>query len=159
MSFTLGDYVTEFSLEATSDRTITNQDLKNQFTILYFYPKDSTPGCTTEGHDFNDRLQAFRELNCQILGVSMDSMKRHENFKAKQGFHFDLISDPEMVLCNLFGTYQLKKNFGKEYMGIVRSTFLIDPDGKIISEWREVKVKEHAQTLLTLLQALESNKS
>ena len=156
MSLSLGDRVPEFTLEATSGRTITENDLKNQYTILYFYPKDSTPGCTTEGNDFNARLQDFKNLNCQILGVSMDSMKRHDNFKTKQGFNFDLISDPEAILCNLFGTYQLKKNFGKEYMGIVRSTFLIDPSGKIISEWREVKVKQHAETLLTLLKALRS---
>ncbi|MBN2864774.1 MAG: peroxiredoxin [Thiotrichales bacterium] len=156
MSLSLGHSVPEFTLEATSGRTITENDLKNQYTILYFYPKDSTPGCTTEGNDFNARLQDFKNLDCQILGVSMDSMKRHDNFKTKQGFNFDLISDPEAILCNLFGTYQLKKNFGKEYMGIVRSTFLIDPSGKIISEWREVKVKQHAETLLTLLKALRS---
>jgi len=155
MSLTLGDTVTEFALEATSGRTITQNDLKQQFTVLYFYPKDSTPGCTTEGNDFNQLLNKFNNLNCQVLGVSMDSMKRHENFKAKQAFDFDLISDPDAVLCNLFGTYQLKKNFGKEYMGIVRSTFLIDPSGKIISEWRGVKVKGHAETLLTLLNALK----
>jgi len=155
MSLTLGDSLPEFSLNATSDRTITQDDFKNHYTVLYFYPKDSTPGCTTEGNDFTELHSQFSALNCQILGASMDSMKRHDNFKTKQGFSFDLISDPDAILCNLFGTYQLKKNFGKEYMGIVRSTFLIDPCGKIVSEWRNVKVKGHAETLLTLLKALQ----
>ena len=154
MSLTLGDTLPDFSLDATSDRTITQNDFKDHYTVLYFYPKDSTPGCTTEGKDFTNLQAQFSELNCQIFGVSMDSMKRHNNFKNKQAFSFDLISDPDAILCNLFGTYQLKKNFGKEYMGIVRSTFLIDPNGKIISEWRNVKVKGHAETLLTILKAL-----
>ena len=155
MSLSLGDTLTDFSLDATSNRTITQKDFQDHYTILYFYPKDSTPGCTTESNDFSNLHTEFGQLNCQILGVSMDSMKRHENFKSKQSFAFDLISDPDAILCNLFGTYQLKKNFGKEYMGIVRSTFLIDSNGKIISEWRNVKVKGHAETLLTLLKALQ----
>lgn len=153
-NLTIGDIVPAFTLPATSGRTITQNDLKDRYTVLYFYPKDSTPGCTIEGNDFNNLLEEFSQLNCQVLGASMDSMKRHETFKAKQGFKFDLISDPDATLCNLFGTYQLKKTFGKEYMGIVRSTFLIDPSGKIVSEWRNVKVKDHADTLLTLLKAL-----
>lgn len=153
---TIGDIVTEFTAAATSERTITQNDLKGRYSVLYFYPKDSTPGCTTEGNDFNHLLKEFHHLNCQVFGVSMDSIKRHENFKAKQGFEFELISDPDATLCNIFGTYQLKKTFGKEYMGIVRSSFLIDPNGKIISEWRNVKVKGHAETLLTVLKALHA---
>lgn len=151
MSLKLGDQIPDFSLPATSEQTITQEDLKGQYTVLYFYPKDSTPGCTTEGKDFTELHSEFSKLNCQILGVSMDSMKRHENFKNKQAFSFELISDPDAILCNLFGTYQLKKNFGKEYMGIVRSTFLINPEGKIISEWLKVKVKGHADEVLTKL--------
>lgn len=153
---TIGDIVTEFTAATTSERTITQNDLKGRYSVLYFYPKDSTPGCTTEGNDFNHLLKEFHHLNCQVFGVSMDSIKRHENFKAKQGFEFELISDPDATLCNIFGTYQLKKTFGKEYMGIVRSSFLIDPNGKIISEWRNVKVKGHAETLLTVLKALHA---
>ncbi|WP_028486351.1 peroxiredoxin [Thiomicrorhabdus chilensis] len=151
MSIKPGEIVPNFSLEATSNRIITQSDLTQQYTVLYFYPKDSTPGCTTEGLDFTLLHPEFKQLNCQIFGVSMDSMKRHENFKAKQNFSFDLISDPDALLCNLFGTYQLKKNFGKEYMGIVRSTFLINPKGELIEEWRNVKVKEHAQQVLQSL--------
>ena len=155
MSLTIGDTVPAFSLNATSQRTITQENLKQQYTVLYFYPKDNTPGCTTQGSDFTQLHPQFSQLNCQILGVSMDTLKKHENFKSKHNFSFDLISDPDALLCNLFGTYQEKKNFGKTYMGIVRSTFLIDPNGKIISEWRAVKVNDHANTLLTLLKALQ----
>ena len=155
MSLTIGETVPAFSLNATSQRTITQENLKQQYTVLYFYPKDNTPGCTTQGSDFTQLHPQFSQLNCQILGVSMDTLKKHENFKSKHNFSFDLISDPDALLCNLFGTYQEKKNFGKTYMGIVRSTFLIDPNGKIISEWRAVKVNDHANTLLTLLKALQ----
>lgn len=155
MTLQLGDQITDFSLPATSDQTITQENLKGKYTVLYFYPKDSTPGCTTEGKDFTELQSEFEKLNCQIFGVSMDSMKRHENFKSKQAFSFELISDPDAVLCNQFRTYQLKKNFGKEYMGIVRSTFLINPDGKIVSEWLKVKVKGHAAEVLAKLKEID----
>jgi len=154
MTLKLGEQIADFSLPATSDKTISQENLKGQYTVLYFYPKDSTPGCTTEGKDFTELSDEFAKLNCQIFGVSMDSMRRHENFKAKQSFSFDLISDTDAVLCNQFGTYQLKKNFGKEYMGIVRSTFLINPAGQVVCEWRKVKVKDHAQTVLEALKTL-----
>ncbi|MDG6777760.1 peroxiredoxin [Thiomicrorhabdus sp. zzn3] len=154
MSITLGQKVSPFSLSATSDRTITDADLLNRYTVLYFYPKDSTPGCTTEGNDFSALQSEFEAMNAQIFGVSMDSMKRHENFKSKQSFAFDLISNPDAELCKMFGTYQLKKNFGKEYMGIVRSTFLINPQAELVAEWRQVKVKGHAQEVLAKLKTL-----
>jgi len=155
MTSKLNQTVTDFSLPATSEQTITQENLKGQYTVLYFYPKDSTPGCTTEGKDFTELQPEFNKLNCQIFGVSMDSMKRHENFKAKQEFNFDLISDPDAELCNQFGTYQLKKNFGKEYMGIVRSTFLIDPAGQVVAEWLKVKVKGHAEAVLETLKNID----
>lgn len=148
MSIKINDQIPPFSVAATSNKTITNKDLEDKYTVIYFYPKDSTPGCTTEGLDFTALHSEFSKLNTQIFGVSLDSMKRHDNFRAKQNFSFDLISDPDAELCNIFGVYQLKKNFGKEYMGIVRSTFLIDPSGKLVKEWRSVKVKEHAQLVL-----------
>lgn len=151
MNMTIGQEIPSFSLPATSERTITQEDFLDRYTVLYFYPKDSTPGCTTEGNDFSNLINEFKALNCQIFGVSMDSMKRHDNFKNKQNFAFDLISDPDAELCKIFDTYQLKKNFGKEYMGIVRSTFLIDPQGKLATEWRQVKVKDHAQNVLNKL--------
>ncbi|WP_178860995.1 peroxiredoxin [Thiomicrorhabdus cannonii] len=154
MSLAIGEKIPDFSLPATSNRTISQADFRNRYTVLYFYPKDSTPGCTSEGLDFTALHNAFAQLNCQIFGVSLDSMQRHENFKSKQAFAFDLISDTDAVLCKLFGTYQLKKNFGKEYMGIVRSTFLINPQGELAAQWRQVKVKGHAQEVLEKLKTL-----
>jgi len=155
MSIEINDQLPPFSAAATSNKTITNKDLENKYSVIYFYPKDSTPGCTTEGLDFTALHHEFSKLNTQIFGVSLDSMKRHDNFKAKQNFSFDLISDPDAELCNIFGVYQLKKNFGKEYMGIVRSTFLIDPTGRLVKEWRSVKVKEHAQLVLNTVKELQ----
>lgn len=152
----LGDTISNFSLPATGAQTVTQNHFKNTYTVLYFYPKDSTPGCTTEGLEFSALHTQFKSLNTQIFGVSMDSMRRHENFKAKQHFPFELISDEQAQLCTMFGVYQLKKNFGKEYMGIVRSTFLIDPAGKIIHHWPKVKVNGHAQEVLETLQQLQA---
>ena len=155
MSIEINDQLPPFSVAATSNKIITNKDLENKYSVIYFYPKDSTPGCTTEGLDFTALHPEFSKLNTQIFGVSLDSIKRHDNFKAKQNFNFDLISDPDAELCNIFGVYQLKKNFGKEYMGIVRSTFLIDPTGTLVKEWRSVKVKEHAQSVLNTVKELQ----
>ncbi len=151
-SIAIGQSLPDFSVETTADSPLTQQNLQGHYTALYFYPKDSTPGCTTEGKDFNQRLAEFTQLNTIIYGASMDSMKRHHNFKTKQGFNFELISDPDGTFCALFDVYQLKKNFGIEYMGIVRSTFLFDPKGVLIHEWRKVKVKGHAQEVLETIQ-------
>jgi peroxiredoxin Q/BCP len=156
MSIQIGDSISSFNLPATSGRTISEQNFLNQYSVVYFYPKDSTPGCTTEGLDFTALHSEFKQANTQIFGVSMDSMKRHDNFKNKQEFSFDLISDPEAELCKIFDVYQLKKNFGKEYMGIVRSTFVIDPEGKLVKEWRQVKVKGHAQEVLDSITELQN---
>ena len=156
MSIKLGDKVPAFNLPATPNKNITEQDFLNQYTVVYFYPKDSTPGCTTEGLDFTELQPEFEKQNTQIFGVSMDSMRRHENFKSKQQFSFELISDENHTLCEIFGTYQLKKNFGKEYMGIVRSTFIIDPQGTLVKEWTKVKVKGHAQEVLSAVTELQA---
>ncbi|QKI89433.1 peroxiredoxin [Thiomicrorhabdus xiamenensis] len=150
----IGDRLPQFSLQATNERTLSEQDFIGRYSVLYFYPKDSTPGCTTEGLDFTALHNEFAALDAQIFGISMDSMRRHENFKDKQGFTFDLISDPEAELCQALGVYQLKKNFGKEYMGIVRSTFLIDPEGKVAALWSPVKVKGHAEEVLQTLKQM-----
>ena len=155
-SITTGQTLPDFSVETTAESPFTAQDLLDHYTVIYFYPKDSTPGCTTEGKDFNQRLPEFNELNTIIYGASMDSMKKHHNFKTKQGFAFELISDPDGAFCELFNVYQLKKNFGVEYMGIVRSTFLFDPKGVLIHEWRNVKVKGHAQEVLETIQTHQS---
>jgi peroxiredoxin Q/BCP len=144
----------EFSAQATSEKTITNASIKDKNVVIYFYPKDSTPGCTTEGQEFRDNISAFHDANTIIFGVSKCSMKKHENFKAKQSFPFELISDPDETFCKLFDVIKLKKLYGKEYMGIERSTFLIDSNGILKKEWRKVKVKGHVEEVLEASQAL-----
>lgn len=150
----IGSKIKNFSLPATGDQHISLDDLKGKNVVLYFYPKDSTPGCTTEGQDFRDRIDAFTKANTVILGVSRDSIKRHENFKAKQSFPFELLSDEDESLCKQFDVIKLKKLYGKEYLGIDRSTFLIDAEGKLVKEWRSVKVKGHAEEVLASVQDL-----
>ena len=144
----IGKKVKNFSRPATGDKEISLKDLAGKKVVLYFYPKDSTPGCTTEGQDFRDAKAKFTRQNAVILGVSRDSMKRHENFKAKQKFNFDLLSDEDESLCKQFDVIKLKKLYGREYMGIDRSTFLIGEDGKLLEEWRGVKVKGHVDEVL-----------
>jgi len=122
--------------------------------VLYFYPKDSTPGCTKEGEAFRDHYAEFEALDTVILGVSRDSLKRHENFKAKYDFPFELLSDEDETLCQMFDVMKLKKNYGREYMGIERSTFLIDKAGVLRQEWRKVKVKDHVEEVLAAVKAL-----
>ena len=137
-----------FKGDSTSNKTISNKDFLGKNLVIYFYPKDSTPGCTTEGQDFRDNYKTFKKLNTEILGVSRDSVKSHENFKQKQSFPFELLSDPEEIMCKDFDVMKLKSMYGKEYIGVDRSTFLISSEGKIIKEWRSVKVKGHVDEVL-----------
>jgi thioredoxin-dependent peroxiredoxin len=127
---------------------------QGQYLVLYFYPKDSTPGCTLEGQAFRDNYAKFKDLNTEILGVSRDSLKSHENFKCKQEFPFELISDADESLCAAFDVIKMKNMYGKQVRGIERSTFLIDPEGKVVKEWRKVSVKGHCDEVLATLQAL-----
>ncbi|MDX1804614.1 MAG: thioredoxin-dependent thiol peroxidase [Alcanivorax sp.] len=154
MTVEVGKAVANFTAAATSDSTVTLADLRGKNVVIYFYPKDSTPGCTTEGQNFRDLYEQFQKANCEIFGVSKDSLRRHENFKAKQAFPFELISDEDEAVCQLFDVIKLKKLYGKEYLGIERSTFLIDAHGVLREEWRKVKVKDHAQAVLDAVQAL-----
>ena len=151
---TMDEKVPSFEAKATSEQTIALSNLKGQQVVIYFYPKDSTPGCTTEGQNFRDSIEAFKSANTQIFGVSRDSLRAHENFKAKQEFPFELISDPDEELCKLFDVIKLKKNYGREYMGVDRSTFLIDSEGVLRQEWRTVKVKGHVDEVLAAAEAL-----
>ncbi len=151
---TMNRVVKDFSAPATGDQTVRLKDLRGKNVVIYFYPKDSTPGCTTEGQDFRDRHAKFKRANTVIFGVSRDSLKSHENFKAKQNFPFELISDPDEKLCKQFDVIKEKKLYGKTFMGIERSTFLIDADGKLRGEWRKVKVKGHAEEVLDAAKAL-----
>lgn len=150
---TIGKKVKNFSRPATGDKSISLKELAGKKVVLYFYPKDSTPGCTIEGQNFRDAKARFTRQNAIILGVSRDSIKRHENFKTKQAFNFDLLSDEDESLCKQFDVIKLKKLYGKEYMGIDRSTFLIDEDGTLLEEWRGVKVKDHVEEVLAACKA------
>ena len=146
--------VPDFELPSTGDKNIRLSDLHGKNVLIYFYPKDNTPGCTLEGQNFRDHIETFNAHNTLIFGISRDSVRAHENFKEKQQFPFDLLSDADETVCNLFGVMQLKKNYGREYMGIVRSTFLIDTEGKLINEWRNVKVKQHIDEVLDVVKNL-----
>jgi len=154
-SVKIDEKVPDFSAAATSDHTFKLSDYKGKSNlVIYFYPKDSTPGCTTEGQDFRDAYDTFKSHDTEIFGISKDSMKRHDNFKAKQSFPFELISDESGEVCELFGVWQLKKNYGKEYMGIVRSTFLIDKNGVLKQQWDNVRVKGHVDDVLAAVKEL-----
>ena len=146
--------VGDFKADATGDQTIRLKDLRGKHVVIYFYPKDSTPGCTTEGRDFSALHARFKRAGAVILGVSRDSLASHEKFKAKQGFPFELLSDPDEVLCKKFDVIHEKTLYGRKFMGIVRSTFLIDKDGKLRQEWRKVKVKGHAEEVLEAVKSL-----
>jgi peroxiredoxin Q/BCP len=149
-----GKKVANFSLAATGDQTLSLEDFKGSNLVIYFYPKDSTPGCTTQGRDFRDAYPAFRDAGTHILGVSRDSLRSHENFKAKQEFPFDLLSDPDEELCRLFDVIHEKNMYGRKVMGIVRSTFLLDGAGILRQEWRKVRVKGHVDEVLAAAQSL-----
>ena len=156
MAVELDQPVPAFTAEATSGLSVSLDSLAGKQVVLYFYPKDSTPGCTTQGQGFRDHHAAFRAANTEVFGISRDGMKSHENFKAKQGFPFELISDKDEQLCQLFDVIKLKKLYGKEYLGIERSTFLIDRDGVLRQEWRGVKVPGHVEAVLQAAQALDA---
>ena len=149
----LNQTIPQFSAQATTGE-ITSEMFKDRYTVLYFYPKDNTSGCTMEGRDFAALYSQFKETGCEVIGVSRDSIKSHNNFCSKQGFPFALISDSDESLCKAFDVIKLKKLYGREYMGIERSTFLINPEGVVCAQWRKVKVAGHAQAVLDYLKSL-----
>ncbi|KKM55056.1 hypothetical protein LCGC14_1552990 [marine sediment metagenome] len=150
----LGDTVPDFTLPCTGDTTFRLSDYKGKRVLIYFYPKDNTPGCTLEGQNFRDNIAFFNDNNVVIFGISRDSVRVHENFKTKQSFPFDLLSDADEEACKLFDVIKLKKMYGKEHMGIVRSTFLIDEAGVLVHEWRNVKVKVHLDEVKEVISSL-----
>lgn len=152
----VGDKVAEFCLPNQDEEEICFRDIKGRWTVLYFYPKDNTPGCTTEACDFTAALPEFEDLNAIVLGISPDSPQKHRNFIEKKNLKITLLSDEDKDLCNAFGVWQLKKFMGKEYMGVVRSTFIIDPQGIVAAAWENVKVKGHVAEVKTKLEALQS---
>lgn len=149
----IGEKIKDFDILLTGNNQAKLSDYQGKYLVLYFYPKASTPGCTTESCDFTKLSPKLTDLQTNVLGVSIDSLKRQENFKSKYNFTFDLIADIDKKVCNYFGVIQEKKNFGKTYMGIVRSTFVIDPKGKLINQWLKVRVKGHAQEVLEYMEA------
>ena len=144
--------VPELTLEGTNNTTFSISNYVGKNLVIYFYPKDSTPGCTNESIDFKDNYDIFQKLNAEIFGISRDSLKSHEKFKAKYSFPFELLSDADEIACNLFDVIKMKNMYGKKVRGIERSTFLINTEGKLINEWRGVKVNGHVQELIEFLQ-------
>jgi peroxiredoxin Q/BCP len=151
----IGQAAPEFTAQATSGKTVSLSGFRGKNLVVYFYPKDSTPGCTQEGQDFRDLYAEFARLGCEIFGVSRDSLKSHENFKSKQAFPFELISDADETLCRLFDVIKQKNMYGKQVQGIERSTFLIDKEGRLVREWRKVSVRGHVEKVLEVLRELE----
>ncbi len=150
----LGKKVPAFKAQATTDSQVQLTKLKGQKIVLFFYPKDNTPGCTKEGEGFRDQYKKFKKLGAEIFGVSRDSLKSHENFKSKFDFPFELISDPDEELCQLFDVIKEKNMYGKKHMGVERSTFVIDETGKLVKEWRKVKVPGHVDEVLDFVKSL-----
>ncbi len=151
MTIEIGQQAPDFTLEAHNGESVTLSNLKGKNVVLYFYPKDMTPGCTTEACDFRDQFEQFHDVNAIILGVSPDPVDRHKKFVDKYGLPFLLLADTDHQVAKSYGVWKLKKNFGKEYMGIERSTFIIDKEGTLVKEWRKVQVKGHVEEALTYI--------
>lgn len=147
----VGELAPDFTLQNESGEEISLADFRGKNVVLYFYPKDMTPGCTTQACDFRDRFEDFSDLNAVILGVSPDPIERHQKFIEKYELPFQLLADVDHEVAEKYGVWQLKKNFGREYYGIVRSTFIIDEEGKLVKEFRNVRVKGHVEEALEFL--------
>ncbi len=152
-----GRKIPDFTLPATGDQNLSLSDFKGKNIVLYFYPKDNTPGCTREGQDFTEQLSKFKRQKTVILGISRDTVRSHENFKAKQSYTFNLLADTDEEVCTLFEVMKMKNMYGKQVRGIERSTFLIDSAGKLHREWRKSKVDGHTEEVLAAVKKL--NKS
>jgi len=153
-NLTLGQMVPTFTLPSTGQKTFSLDQFKGKNIVLYFYPKDCTPGCTIEGHDFTKLHKQFQDANTEVFGISRDDMKLHEKFKSQENYSIDLLSDTEEQLCQLFSVIKMKNMYGREVRGIERSTFVIDKDGVLVKEWRGVKVDGHAAEVLNTVQSL-----
>ena len=150
----LNQTVKDFSVPSTGGSTFKLSDHRGRKLVLYFYPKDSTPGCTTEGMGFRDLYKDFRKTHCEVFGISRDSLRSHENFKAKLAFPFELLSDADEAVCGQFGVMKMKNMYGKKVRGIERSTFVVDPNGVLAREWRGVKVPGHVEEVLDFVKTL-----
>lgn len=150
----VGQRIANFTLPATGDKLLSLDDFRGQHLVIYFYPKDNTPGCTRESQDFRDAHADFEAAGAAILGVSRDSVRSHEKFRTSQELPFDLLSDGDEALCHQFDVIREKNMYGRKYMGIERSTFLIDPEGILVKEWRKVRVPGHVTAVLEAVRAL-----
>jgi len=150
----VGLKVPDFEIASTGNRTFKLSAELGSALVLYFYPEDNTPGCTTEGQEFRDLHGEFARRNCAVYGVSRDSIKTHEGFKSRMSFPFELLSDPDEKVCNLFGVMKMKNMYGKKVWGVVRSTFVIDPEGVVRREWRGLRVPGHAREVLEFVKSL-----
>lgn len=153
----VNDVMPNFSAPMTGAQPFELNGRPARYTVLYFYPKDNTPGCTTEAMNFRDRYDEFTALGAAIFGISRDSLRSHENFKTKLGLPFELISDPDETVCNRFDVMKMKNMYGKKVRGVERSTFVIDADGKLVKEWRGVKVNDHVDEVLEFLRSQPQN--
>ncbi len=153
-SIMLNQKIADFELPATSGKAFQLSQHLGKHLVIYFYPKDNTPGCTTQGMQFRDHYAAFQAHNCEVFGVSRDNLKSHENFKAKFSFPFELLADTEELACGIFGVMKMKNMYGKQVRGIERSTFVIDKNGMLVQEWRGVKVDGHVQAVLDFIKTL-----
>ncbi len=151
-----GEPVPDFKLTAGSGESVTLSQFRGKYVVLYFYPKDMTPTCTEESCQFRDYNGQFAALNTEVIGISPDDLKSHVKFAAKYELPFLLLSDPDHTVCELFGVWQLKKMYGREYMGVLRSTFVIDPEGKLVREWRGVRIKGHVEQVLEAVKAAQA---
>jgi peroxiredoxin Q/BCP len=149
----VGKRVANFTLPATGDKQLSLDDFRGQYLVIYFYPKDNTPGCTRESQDFRDAHADFKAASAAILGVSRDSARSHEKFRTSQELPFDLLSDSDETLCRQFDVIREKNMYGRKYMGVERSTFLIDPEGTLVEEWRKVRVPGHVASVLEAVRA------
>ena len=147
----------DFTLSSTNKANYSLKNSSGKYVVIYFYPKDDTPGCTIEANDFNKLFPQFEKLNCEVFGVSKDNIKSHDKFKEKYKLKFDLLSDEELTVLKKFKVWAKKKFMGREFMGILRTTFLIDKKGKIIKIWENVKVKDHAKEVLETLKEIQKN--
>ena len=154
----LNQSVPDFELPSTGKKAFRLSAASGKNLVIYFYPKDDTPGCTTEGQDFRDWYKEFNQFDCEVVGISRDSVKSHQNFKTKMDFPFELLSDSDEAVCELFGVMKLKNMYGKQVRGIERSTFVIDSNGILRREWRGVKVPGHVQEVLEFVKSLSSER-
>ncbi len=151
---TINSPVTDFQLPSTGNKTFSLSQMTGKNLVIYFYPKDNTPGCTTEGENFRDTYESFKNSNCEIFGISRDSIKSHESFKEKMNFQFELLSDADEAVCHLFDVIKMKNMYGKQVKGIERSTFIVDTEGVLRKEWRGVKVPGHVEEVLAFVKTL-----